>query len=759
MRALNGFGRLVLGTLLAGVLVAALLLPAAVGIGSATNAVADAVDNAQADPLDGQVPLRTTITDSTGATVATLWKQNRVWVPLASISDYLQKAVVAMEDRRFYAHTGVDWKGTVRALLRNSQTSGTQGGSTLTQQYVKNYLYLVNAKTEAEKADAIATTPIRKLREAKLALQLEQTHTKAEVLEGYLNLVAFGPSQYGAEAASEWFFGTSADKLSLAQAALLAGMVNNPPKYNPLDESHVEDSRTRRNLVLDVMASTGAVSKEAADEAKQQDLGLNPQRIPNGCVNADNSAVNGDFCQYVLDYLRNAGFDNDTVASSGWTVKATMDPKVTESAKAAATQQVDPTKSETARIANTVAVVGKGEPRKVLALVANRPYGLDTSQGQTVQRLPTTFAPLGSGSTFKIFTAAAAMAEGYGTNYVMQTPAQVSSPLAPGRVFKNATQYPDSMTLAQALATSPNTGFINLEGDVGLQKVADMSVALGLKGYSLDAGDVDPSFAGAGTDYAAQVVAQKIVSFTLGVSPVSPLELSNVGATLASDGKWCPPTPVDTITDRNDKLVTWSAAACEQAVPVELARTLAVAMEGDFTGNGTAATAAKGAGWNWTAAGKTGTTQEYRSSAFLGFTPEMSASVVLWDSEPRPQGICKDPIRTCSTDEALNGNGVGGGGVPAVTWMNTMKPLKDGQPNTFFAPASPQYITGSANTQVPNVKGKNIDDAKTQLAAAGFTVDVATRQNGGAAQNIVLDQSAFPTAAPGATIILTVSAG
>lgn len=759
MRALNGFGRLVLGTLLAGVLVAALLLPAAVGVGSATNAVADAVDNAQADPLEGQIPLRSTIQDSAGGTIATVWTQNRVWVPLSSISNYLQVAVVAMEDRRFFQHKGVDWKGTVRALLRNSQTSGTQGGSTLTQQYVKNYLYLVTAKTEAEKADAIATTPIRKLREAKLALQLEQTHTKDEVLEGYLNLVAFGPSQYGAEAASQWFFGTSADKLSLAQAALLAGMVNNPPKYNPLDEDHVEDARNRRNLVLDVMVSTGAVSKETADEAKQQDLGLNPQRIPNGCVNADNSQTNGYFCQYVMDYLRNSGFDANTVASAGWTIKATMDPKIMASAKDAATAQVDPTKPETTRIANTVAVVGKGEPRKVLALVANRPYGLDTSQGQTVQRLPTTFAPLGSGSTFKIFTAAAAMEAGYGTNYVMQTPPETGSPLAPGRVFKNATQYPASMTLAQALATSPNTGFIKLEDTVGLQKVADMSVALGLKGYQLDAGDVDPSFAGTGTDYAAQVVAQKIVSFTLGVSPVSPLELSNVGATLASDGKWCPPTPVDTITDRDDKLVTWNSTPCEQAVPVELARTLSVAMEGDFTGNGTAAQAAQAAGWNWTAAGKTGTTQEYRSSAFLGFTPEMSASVVLWDSEPRPQGICKDPIRTCSTDEALNGNGVGGGGVPAVTWMNTMKPLKDGQPNTFFAPASPQYITGSANTQVPPVKGKDVEEAKAALTAAGFNPLVTTRQNAGAAANRVVDVSPFPTAAPGANITLTVSAG
>ena len=117
-------------------------------------------------------------------------------------------------------------------------------------------------------------------------------------------------------------------------------------------------------------------------------------------------------------------------------------------------------------------------------------------------------------------------------------------------------------------------------------------------------------------------------------------------------------------------------------------------MEGDFAGDGTAAHAAANAGWTHTAAGKTGTTQEYKSSAFLGFTPEMSASVVLWDSEPRPQSICRDPIRTCSAEEALAAAGMSGGSVPAATWMGTMKPLVEGTEDTFFRPASRQYLRG-----------------------------------------------------------------
>ena len=757
---MSGLGRLVLGTLLAGVLVAGLLLPYSVGMGLASNAVTTAIEGAQADPLEGDIPLRTTFTDAGGTTMATFYEQNRVYVPLSSISDYLQVAVISMEDRRFYQHQGVDWRGTVRALLRNAQSDrAAQGGSTLTQQYVKNYLYLVEATTEAEKADAIATTPIRKLREAKMALSLEQNLSKAEILERYLNLVAFGPSQYGAEAASQWFFGTSADRLTLAQAALLAGMVNNPPKYNPLDENHVQDARDRRDLVLDVMVAAGRLSRATADETKKQDLGLNPNRTRNGCIPADNSETNGFFCQYALDYLAAAGFDAKSVARSGWTVKTTMDPAVMAAAKAAATSNADPTVPGVERLANTVTVVGKDEPRKVLALAANRPYGLDVAKGQTVQRLTTTFSPLGAGSTFKIFTAAAAMESGLGTNAQIDAPAQYTSPLVPSGVFKNAGTFPARLTLAQALATSPNTAFVALEDQVGLQKVAEMAVRLGLRGYSLDAGVVDPAFANAGTDYTQQVVAQKMASFTLGVSPVSPLELANVGATLNSDGRWCPPTPIDTITDRNGKFVTWDKTPCDQAVPPELARTLAVAMGGDLAAGGTGAAAASAAGWSWTAAGKTGTTQEYKSTAFVGFTPEMSTSVILWDSEPKPQSICSNPIRTCSTDEAMAGAGMFGGGVPAQTWMAAMKPLKEGQPDTFFRPASPAYVSGATSTQVPSVIGQNVNDAKAALTAAGFTVSVTARQNTGAAVNIVVDQNPKETALPGAAITLVVSAG
>jgi len=762
---MSGVAKLAIAILVAGVLVAGLLLPYSIGLGLASNQVADAIESAPSDPMDEQAPQRTTISDDTGKAIAYLYDQNRVDVPLSDISQYLRLAVISIEDRRFLQHKGVDWRGMVRALLKNSSDNGAvQGASTLTQQYVKNYLFLVKAKTDADRADAIAVTPIRKLREAKLALALENGPNKLsknQILERYLNLVAFGPSTYGAEAASLRYFGVHASELTLPQAALLAGMVNNPNKFNPLNQDHAVDARNRRDLVLDAMARTGAISQGKADEAKKTNLDLNPQATPNGCINAPGSTTNGYFCQYVLDYLEQAGFTEAQLAEGGYTIRTTMDPNAMKDAKAAVNAQADPGSTTSKRVANVMAIVEPGlTTRRVLALAANRPYGLKASQGQTVLRLTTTFAPLGAGSTFKIFTAAAAMEQGLGTETTIGVPGTYRSSLVPTHEFKNSGSYPDSMTLADALATSPNTAFVRLEDQIGLGKVADMSVRLGMKGYLLDAGDVDPAFSGTGTDYEAQITQQKMASFTLGVSPVSPLELANVGATLKSDGQWCPPTPVESITDIAGKLLTWKQQECQKAVEPDLAHTLTVAMEGDLTEDGgTSHAAATAAGWDRIAAGKTGTTQDYKSSAYLGFTPQYSGAVITWDYQPRPQPICKNPLRTCTTADAQGGQGMSGGSVPAATWLAAMKPLHAGLPNADFSPPSPQYLTGAPQAQVPSVVGLAVDQASEQIKAKGFQVKVVLDDKTGAAANTVVDQDPKDNALPGTQVTLTVATG
>ena len=532
---------------------------------------------------------------------------------------------------------------------------------------------------------------------------MSRTTRKDQVLEAYLNLVAFGPSTYGAEAAAEHFFGVSADKLSLAQAALLAAMVNNPNKYNPLVPSQSDVTKDRRDLVLDDMARDGWISKTTAEKTKKEGLGVTATPTANGCIDAPNSATNGYFCRYVLDYLANVGFDYADIQTGGYTITTTLDPTVMAAAVAGVRKNADPSDAQAKRVANVTAVVEPGvTTRKVLALAANRPYGLDQAKGQTVQKLTTTFAPLGAGSTFKIFTTAAVMSLGLGVNATVDVPKTYVSPLAPSHTFHNEGDFAPTMPISQALAESPNTTFVSLEDQVGLSKVVDMSVKLGLRGYNLDAGDVDPAFAGTGNSYADEVTAQKIASYTLGVSPVSPLELSNVGATLDSDGLWCPPTPVDSIADRNGNQVTWKQQPCEQAVPPELARTLTNAIYGDMhDSDGTAYKAAQAAKWTRASASKTGTTQDYKSSAFLGYTPYYSAAVVTWDYLNRPQPICKSPLRTCTEAQAQGGAGMSGGSVPAQTWLSVMTPLHQGKSDTPFPVSSPEYLVGPAHLPDP----------------------------------------------------------
>jgi membrane peptidoglycan carboxypeptidase len=403
--------------------------------------------------------------------------------------------------------------------------------------------------------------------------------------------------------------------------------------------------------------------------------------------------------------------------------------------------------------------------RPVLALAVNRPYGLDAAQGQTVNRLPTTFAPLGAGSTFKLFTAAAALEKSLGTDSVIDSPAEYTSPLAPTHQFKNASEnFPATMTLEHALATSPNTAFVALEDQVGLSAVAQMAVKLGLRGYNLPASEVESRLVNLPGSYADQVVQQKIASFTLGVTPVSPLELANVGATLASGGLWCPPTPVAEIRDRNDEPVQWTLIACDQAVDSKLASSLAQAMEQDVSQDfGTSHDSLAAAGWGTRpAAGKTGTTQDYKSSAFLGFSPFYSGASLVFDYLNSPQPICRTPtLRTCTNDEAQGGQGMSGGSVPATTWADTMVPLHADKDALNFPPATLQYQKGSTGTQVTNVIGQQLDAAKQALTNSGFVVpdDYVRTVTDASTPGTVIDQSPKSSAIPGAAVSLTVSSG
>jgi membrane peptidoglycan carboxypeptidase len=738
--------------LLAGVLVAGLLFPVAGAIGVTSNQASDTVNSVSAELVNEQVPLVTTVTDIGGVPIAYVFEQNRIKAEPSGIADTMKAAILAIEDRRFFEHDGVDWRGISRALATNVTSSGSalegQGASTLTMQYVKNYLLYAVADTEAERSSAVATTPARKLREIQLAQQLERKVGKQEILARYLNIVFFGNNAYGIVSAARTYFDTTPDQLTVSQAALLAGLVKSTSAFDPVDNP--EAAIGRRNLVIDSMVDVGSITQAQGEAAKAEPLGIQQPLtgLANGCVSA--GPADGFMCQYALDYLETVGLPLEQIKRGGYTVRTTLDRRASDLAKDAVNSQVP---RSTPGIANAMAVVQPGKDKhRVVALVSSRDYGLDAEAGQTSFAQPSSPQPFGAGSIYKIFTAAAALEKGLGIETRVSVPSAYTSRVytngsAPYTV-RNAGNYANrSITLQTALAISPNTTFVALADRVGsVTPIVDMAYRLGMR-TSLNVRD------GEGRTIAEAVKSENRGSYTLGPEPTSPLDLANVAATLMSGGTWCPPSPIEAITDRNGKPVPLKEAPCEQAVPEGLANTLAVGLSQDDAPGGTAYTAAQNAGWSRPMLGKTGTTQNNRSAGFVGATPQYAGAVLVWPDGSNPRPICDtDPPRLCGTGNIF------GGKVPARTWFNAMIPMHEGLPVLPMPPTDPRYVSGGGGAQVPNVVGQGENQARLTLERAGFRVqsfDTDSTQPRG----IVTSQNPSDSALPGDLVTIGVSNG
>ncbi|GJF03598.1 putative bifunctional membrane-associated penicillin-binding protein PonA2/glycosyl transferase [Pseudonocardia sp. D17] len=741
--------------LLAGVVAAGMAFPFAAGVGLLSNDAGDGVNNSSTDLLDGALPLRTTILDSAGEPVAYLFDQNRQAVTADQISPAMKAAIVAIEDRRFYQHQGVDWQGTMRAVIANSASGDVvQGASTLTQQYVKNYMLYVEAKTDSERLKATEQTPARKLKEARIALQMERSLSKEDILTRYLNIVFWGNGAYGIASAARTYFGTTADKLTVAQAALLAGMVRSTTAFDPV--ANPQAALDRRNLVITQMREQGMIDDAQAREAVASPLGVvSPLNVqPNGCIGAGDA---GYFCKYVVEYLSEAGFPVDQLTRGGYTIRSTLDRGMLQKMKASLDAEVPPTQPN---VANVMSLVQPGQDKhRVLAMGSSRTFGLDASKQQTSYGLPYQPVNLGAGSVYKIFTAATALEKGLGINYTLAVPPSgYASPIyidGNGRPVPvaNAGNYPDRMTLTDALATSPNTAFVKLEEFTGVPDVVDMSVRLGMKSLATTP-FVDPNTRRRTDRSIAEVTkAQKLASFTLGVTPTSVLELANVGATLYSAGKWCPPTPIESVTDAAGRPVPVIEAPCEQAVEPELANTLVNALSKDDL-IGTAAGAARQVGWNRPMLGKTGTTQQHKSAAFVGAVPQLAGAVITFDNSNAPKPLCDG----AGAPFACRSGNIFGGKTPAETWFGAVTPILEGQPVLPLPPTADRFLTGGAETRVPDVIGRGQADATSVLQRANWRVSVRTVDNN-APRGTVVGQSPRGTALPGETIILQISSG
>lgn len=743
--------------LLASVIAAALMFPVIGGIGLASNRASDVVANGSAQLVEGEVPAVSTMTDAAGNPIAWLYNQRRFEVPSEQIANTMKLAIVSIEDKRFADHNGVDWQGTLTGLSGYlSGAADTRGGSTIEQQYIKNYQLLVVAQTEAEKRAAIETTPARKLREIRMALTLDKTFTKPEILTRYLNLVSFGNGAFGVQDAAQTYFGIDASALNWQQAALLAGMVQSTSTLNPY--TNPDGALARRNLVLDTMIQNVPQEAEALRAAKEQPLGVlpQPQELPRGCIAAGDRAF---FCDYVLEYLARAGISKEQVAKGGYLIRTTLDPNVQAQVKSSIDGIAAP---DLDGVASVMSVIKPGKTsHPVVAMASNRTYGLNLDAGETMQPQPFSLVGDGAGSIFKVFTVAAALDMGMGINAQLDAPGRFEAKgLGSGGAkgcppatwcVQNAGNYRGQMSVTDALATSPNTAFAKLISQIGVQRTVDMAVKLGLRSYALPgtARDYDPQSNESLADF---VKRQNLGSFTLGPIEVNALELSNVAATLGSNGVWCPPNPIDKVFDRRGQEVSVTTETCEQVVPEGLANTLANAMSKDDTGSGTAAGSAGSVGWTLPMSGKTGTTEAHRSSGFLGFTSEFAAANYIYDDSTSPGELCSFPLRQCGSGDLFGGN------EPARTWFTAMKPIT---PDTVaLPPTDPRYVDGSPGSRVPSIAGMSEGLARQRLREAGFQVaDQSTPVNSSSSAGTVVGTSPSGQTIPGAIITIQVSNG
>lgn len=732
--------------------IAALVLTPVVAIGAVAVERTNETMQSNIDDLTfGTTPGVSTILNANDEPMAWIYKQRRYSVPSEAIAESMKAAIVSIEDRRFYEHNGVDLKGNLRAMATNLFAGGVeQGASTLDQQYVKNYLLLVASDNADEQAAATETSIPRKLREMRMASSIDEKLSKDEILTRYLNLVPFGNGAYGVEAASQTYFAKPAAELTVPEAAMLAGIVQSSSYFDPY--TNPDAVTNRRNEVLDAMANSGAIDAAAAQQFKTEPLGVQeqPGRLPNGCIAAGDA---GFFCDYVMKYLDEKGLSTDTLTAGSYTIHTTLDPNVQAATHEALIQQVP---SSTPGVADVMNVIEPGrDSRKILAMASSRDYGLDLEAGQTVLPQTASLVGAGAGSVFKVFTAGAALEQGYGIDSMLDVPTRYEAKglgeggadnCPPGTYcVENSGSYAPKMSLQDALAQSPNTPFVKLIGDVGVDKVVDLSVKLGLRTYAKPGTfDGEASIADYFKDH-------NMGSYTLGPTAINALEMSNVAASIASDGRWCEPNPINSVTDANGNEVFLDRPDCEDAMDPEAAHALGQALSKDVI-KGTGSDAAKSFGWDAPLAAKTGTTESHQSAAFMGFNSQFAAVTYIYNDGTSVAPLCTSPVQQCGSGDIY------GGDEPARTWFSAATNSGIAKQGTL-PPAKNEYRRGTAAALGDQYIGQDVAVAEKDLTKKGYKVLRQYVSGDGRPKDQVVRTSVPTPLKKGATVTLYVSDG
>ena len=704
---LGGIGRLAahLGTFIAissmaGLLLAGLLLPVSATAGLAAKSASDHFEDLPDDFQTPTLPQRSTILAADGSVIATTWDDNlhgnRVVVPWNQIASTMPEAIVSIEDQRFYQHGGIDLKGTLRALVNDSSGGSLQGGSSIAQQYVKNVLEVEAGEDAAAQQAAIADTLSRKITELKYAIAVEQQMSKQELLDRYLNIVYFGNNAYGVEAAAERYFSTTSAKLTVPQAAMLAAIVNSPTMYDPF--AHPQEAMARRNIVIADMASPSLhyiTAKQAAAYEKTP-LDLNPTVPQNGCITAKGSAA--FFCNYVYETFINDSDYGSTQAArekmwneGGLSITTTMVTKNETSADKAISARV----YDTDKVGSALVEATPGTGA-IVAMAQSKPMGSGT--GETYLNLSADPSHNGTsgfqaGSSFKIFVGLAALEQGISPSSTINAQHEIndagfdfaactasgstsvpwqsgSEPYTPSN--DDNTNGPTDMIYG--FAESVNTYFLRLEEKTGLCQPAKIAASMGVT-QDNDSGNGK--------------ALEQVPAFTLGVNSITPVEMAEAYATVASGGTYCKPYVITGVTDTSGKQYPAQTKQCAQVIDSNTANELTYMLQG-VVKTGTAAGAVDLGSRE--VAGKTGTTDGGVATWFDGYTPQLATAVwtgfIDWNSNTSMQNIKIGP-------KYFSGQ-VYGASISAPIFNAAMKGALAGVPYEDFTPPTGFDNSGDA---------------------------------------------------------------
>ncbi len=703
---------------LGGLLTAGLVVPTAGVASEVTRQAARAVQQIPAEFETPPVAEGSKVLMADGSELTNFYEENRVNVTLDQVSPIMQQAQVAVEDQRFFEHGALDLRGTLRALVRTS-SGNTQGGSTLTQQYVK--LVLLNKAVADGDKEALAAaqnrTFARKILELRYAIALEQKVSKKDILAAYLNLAYYGDRSYGVQSAARHYFNVDAKDLNLPQAAMLAGLVRNPATTDPV--KHEKLAIERRNNVLDVLVKEGIVTVEEATAAKKVPFDRSQvQNTKHGCLVSRYPHLCSIVELTLTRMTPSLGPDEDSrrnlLNRGGLLIQTEIDPRFQDAAQTAVSNYIAPTD----QVIGAMVMIQPGTGL-IKAAAQSRPE-IGTGPGQTYYNYTMDAVRGGAegvrgGSTFKAFTITAAINKGIPTSRTYESPASIQFQ---GQRFRTCngsvtvrspwevnTRPPGTFDMYDGARYSSNTFFVQLEQDTGLCEVTTMAERLGLK--MANGRSIVKEF-------------NEIPSFTLGAVDISPVSLVNAYATLAARGLRCDPIILKSAVSAAGKNYEVPSANCEQVIPQRVADAAVDVLKMPFSSGGTAAPANIP---GYDIAGKTGTDNKAPTIWTVGVTPQLAGGAMITVDKRAPRYIhVRNENRTLQGAPRLGGKATlaassgreAGGGI----WRPAMEVALPLLPKgNFIAPAAQEL---GPMTPIPNCNALSFNDCKNALQNAGF---------------------------------------